>query len=86
MFLSAVCSCNVRAHLAQYIEHCRDLAIRRGDEDTQLDLRHTNEGELYGVFFGHGGVHTKFYRFILVTINVSFSVAPVGARVLLFFI
>ena len=52
--------CSVRAHLARYIEECRALAIRRGDEDTDLALQ-CNEGYLYGVLFSHGRVRSKFH-------------------------
>ena len=50
----------MRAHLARYIEECRALAIRRGDEDTDLALQ-CNEGYLYGVLFSHGRVRSKFH-------------------------
>ena len=52
--------CSVRAHLARYIEECKALAIRRGDEDTDLALQ-CNEGYLYGVLFSHGRVRSKFH-------------------------
>ena len=52
--------CSVRVHLARYIEECRALAIRRGDEDTDLAFQ-CNEGYLYGVLFSHGRVRSKFH-------------------------
>ena len=52
--------CSVRAHLARYIEECRALAIRRGDDDTDLALQ-CSEGYLYGVLFSHGRVSSKFH-------------------------
>ena len=51
--------CSVRAHLARYIEECRALAIRMGDEDTDLAFQ-CNEGYLYGVLFSHGRASRKF--------------------------
>ena len=52
--------CSVRAHLARYIEECRALAIRRGDEDTNLLFSAMRV--ICMVFcFSHGRLRSKFH-------------------------
>ncbi|KAE8817530.1 GATA transcription factor 13 [Hordeum vulgare] len=60
MCLSLYVPCSVRSHLAQYIEECRALAIRRGDTDIDLAL-HNSEGNLCHVLFRHGRMSSKFH-------------------------